>query len=51
MPVLMGFAAGAMIYLVLLELLPQALNNLSPTKVAWAFMGGFCAMLMVQVIL
>ena len=51
MPVLMGFAAGAMIYLVLLELLPQALNDLSPPKVAWSFMAGFCGMLMVQVIL
>lgn len=51
MPILMGFAAGAMIFLVILELVPQALNTTSTTKVAWAFTIGFCAMILVQVIL
>ncbi len=51
MPVLMGFAAGAMIYLVLLELIPVALEEESPSKTAWFFTIGFCAMLLVQVVL
>jgi len=51
MPVLMGFAAGAMVYLVLLELIPQALQDVSPPKVAWAFTAGFCLMLLIQVLL
>ena len=51
MPILMGFAAGAMIFLVILELVPEALNTTSATKVAWSFTIGFCAMILVQVIL
>lgn len=51
MPLMMGFAAGAMIFLILLELLPDALENEKPTTVAWAFTGGFCLMLLVQVAL
>jgi len=51
MPVLMGFAAGAMIFLVILELLPEALHTSPPVKVAWAFTIGFCAMILVQVLL
>jgi ZIP family zinc transporter len=51
MPVLMGFAAGAMIFLVILELIPEALHTSSPIKVAWAFTLGFCAMVLVQVLL
>lgn len=51
MPVLMGFAAGAMIFLVLLELIPEALDTEKPVKIAWAFTVGFCAMIMVQVLL
>ncbi len=51
MPVLMGFAAGAMIFLVLLELIPEALHTSAPIKVAWAFTLGFCAMILVQVLL
>jgi ZIP family zinc transporter len=51
MPVLMGFAAGAMIYLVLLELIPHALEDVSPRRLAWSFTIGFCAMVMVQVLL
>lgn len=51
MPVLMGFAAGAMIFLVILELIPEALHISSPIRVAWAFSLGFCAMILVQVLL
>jgi len=51
MPVLMGFAAGAMIFLVILEILPEALHTESTNKVAWAFTIGFCAMVLVQVLL
>lgn len=51
MPILMGFAAGAMIFLVILELIPEALHSSSPIKVAWAFTVGFCAMILVQVLL
>ncbi|NKB25193.1 MAG: hypothetical protein GKR87_12615 [Kiritimatiellae bacterium] len=51
MPVLMGFAAGAMIFLVVLELIPDALEKEIPPIVAWAFTSGFCLMLLVQVVL
>ena len=51
MPGLMGFAAGAMIFLVLLELIPEALGEEKPAKIAWAFLAGFGGMLLVQVIL
>ncbi len=51
MPILMGFAAGAMIFLVLLEIIPEALGSDTPVKIAWAFTSGFCLMLLVQVIL
>jgi ZIP family zinc transporter len=51
MPVLMGFAAGAMVFLVILELIPEALHTSSPVRVSWAFTIGFCAMILVQVLL
>ena len=51
MPILMGFAAGAMIFLVILELIPEALHTARPVKVAWAFSFGFCAMILIQVLL
>ncbi len=51
MPVLMGFAAGAMIFLIILELIPEALHTEQPRRIAWAFTIGFCLMLLVQVIL
>ena len=51
MPLLMGFAAGAMIFLVILDLIPEALHTQSPSKTAWAFTIGFCGMLLVQVLL
>ena len=51
MPFLMGFAAGAMIFLVLLELIPHALGTEKPTVIAWSFIFGFCSMILIQVIL
>ncbi|MDZ7343152.1 MAG: ZIP family metal transporter [candidate division KSB1 bacterium] len=51
MPVLMGFAAGAMIFLILLEIIPSALHLEKPTKIAWACILGFALMLLIQVIL
>ena len=51
MPFLMGFAAGAMIFLVVLELIPEALVNESHSRIAWAFTVGFCLMLLIQVML
>jgi ZIP family zinc transporter len=49
MAILMGFAAGAMIFLIVLELIPDALEDEKPRRIAWAIMLGFCAMLLVQV--
>lgn len=46
-----GFAAGAMMYLVIEELLPEALETRSRQEVAWAFMIGFSLMILVQVLL
>ncbi len=51
MPVLMGFAAGAMVYLVVVELIPQALAKERPNRIAWAFMLGFCGMIVIQKLL
>jgi len=47
----MGFAAGAMIFLIMIELVPEALQTESPRRIAWAFMVGFCVMLLIQVLL
>lgn len=51
MPVLMGFAAGAMIFLILLEIIPEALDTETPLRIAWSFTLGFSLMLLVQVLL
>ncbi|MDP6461442.1 MAG: ZIP family metal transporter [Gemmatimonadota bacterium] len=48
---LLGFAAGAMIYLVLLELIPDALKRHDPPEIAWSFLAGFGLMVLVQVAL
>lgn len=48
---LLGFAAGAMMYLVVVELIPDALETRSPDQIAWAFMTGFGLMALVQVAL
>lgn len=47
----LGFAAGAMMYLVLLELIPEALVSASRRSFAWTFMAGFGLMLLVQAVL
>jgi ZIP family zinc transporter len=51
MPWLMAFAAGAMIFLVVQELIPEALEKLSPQRVAWAFVLGFGGMMLIQTVL
>ncbi len=48
---LFGFAAGAMMYLVIVELIPDSLEEESPTQVSWGFMLGFALMVLVQVAL
>jgi ZIP family zinc transporter len=48
---MLGFAAGAMMYLVIVELIPDALETRSPTQTAWAFMAGFGLMVLVQAVL
>lgn len=45
----LGFAAGAMMYLVLMELIPEALENHSRAETAWLFLAGFGVMALVQV--
>jgi ZIP family zinc transporter len=51
MSLFMDFAAGAMIFLIILELIPAALETETPLRITWAFTLGFCAMLMIQVVL
>jgi ZIP family zinc transporter len=48
---LLGFAAGAMMYLVVVELIPDALETRSPDQIAWSFMTGFGLMALIQVAL
>lgn len=50
-PWLMAFAAGAMIFLVIQELIPESLEKLSCQKVAWAFTIGFGGMMLIQTVL
>ena len=45
---LLGFAAGAMMYLVVVEMIPDALETRRPTAIAWSFMAGFGLMALVQ---
>lgn len=51
MPLLMGFAAGAMMFLIIMEMIPDALHHEKPARIAWALMLGFCLMLLIQVVL
>jgi ZIP family zinc transporter len=44
----LGFAAGAMMYLVLMELVPEALERHSRNEMTWMFLGGFGLMALVQ---
>lgn len=48
---MLGFAAGAMMYLVVVELIPDALEHRRPPEIAWAFMLGFSLMVLIQVAL
>lgn len=48
---MLGFAAGAMIFLVIVELIPDALEDRKPAEIAWAFVLGFSLMVLVQVVL
>ena len=47
----LGFAAGAMMFLVIVELIPDALKDGSPSQIAWAFILGFGCLIGIQVIL
>lgn len=45
---LLGFAAGAMIFLVIQEMLPDALKDRPATEISWSFVSGFSLMILVQ---
>jgi ZIP family zinc transporter len=45
----LGFAAGAMMYLVMVELIPEALQRHGRGATAWMFLAGFGVMALVQV--
>lgn len=47
----LGFAAGAMIYLTLVELIPEALEHQTANEIAWMFISGFGLLILIQVIL
>ena len=46
----LGFAGGAMIYLVMAEMLPEAIQEGGKTLAAWGVMLGLCTMLMSNLI-
>jgi len=48
LPAGLGFAAGAMTYLVLAELIPESLERSGKHATAWSFVLGFVAMMLAQ---
>ncbi|MCB0323008.1 MAG: ZIP family metal transporter [Bdellovibrionales bacterium] len=46
-----GFAAGAMMFLVIEDLVPEGLETHSRAEIAWSFMAGFSVMVLVQLLL
>ncbi len=51
LPIGLGFAGGAMIYLVVSELIPEALEEGGKSTTAWSFMLGLTAMLFLTTLL
>ncbi len=47
LPIGLGFAGGAMIYLVVSEMLPEAIEEGGHVRAAWGVMTGLCAMLLI----
>jgi ZIP family zinc transporter len=50
MPVLLSFAAGAMIYVVVEELIPEMSEGEHSNRATLAFMVGFAVMMMLDVL-
>ena len=51
LPIGLGFAGGAMIYIVISELIPDALEEGGKSLTAWGFMIGLCGMLFITTLL
>jgi len=51
LPIGLGFAGGAMIYLTVSELIPDALEDGGPSLTAWGVMIGLCGMLLITTLL
>jgi ZIP family zinc transporter len=51
LPAALGFAGGAMLFLVFVELVPDALRDASRLETAWGLLGGFIGMMLVTVYL
>ena len=51
LPIGLGFAGGAMIYLTMSELIPDALEEGGHSLTAWGVMIGLCGMLLITTLL
>ena len=51
LPYLLCFAAGAMLHVVVAELVPQMMEPPNPRRGIWAFCGGFTVMMVLDVAL